>query len=198
MLAPEVPEQDLFETTQSWVLLRVGVLGQIGRFSTVECGLLVRGHRTVCRTERGLEMGIVLGLASEPPQVASTGDGKVLRRATPEDELLWGHLRQLGEEAFASCVGWLSESGSSAVLLDVEPLMDGRTLYFHFLAEIDQQLQLHLDRLVEIYEKQVRASKFANLLQHGCGPGCGTSQAKNGCGSKGGCAVCKIAQKCGA
>jgi hypothetical protein len=75
--------------------------------------------------------------------------------------------------------------------------MDGRTLYFHFLSEIDESVQHYLDNLVALYEEQVRLSPFAQLLQQGCGPGCGTSSAKNGCSSRGGCSVCKIAGACG-
>ena len=152
--------------------------------------------RVVCRTARGLEVGLVLGPAGEATDGSSVADGKILRRMTAEDELLWGHLRQLGEAAHHSCAAWLTQQSIEAVLLEVEPLLDGRTLYFHFLSEVDDQVQQHLDSLVTLYEHQVQQSKFANLLEHGCGTGCGTSQAKNGCGSRGGCAVCKIAGAC--
>jgi hypothetical protein len=125
------------------------------------------------------------------------GDGTLVRRMTPEDELLWGHLQGLGEAALESCTDWLKSQQLDTVLLEVEPLMDGRTLYFHFLSEIDESVQHYLDNLVALYEEQVRLSPFAQLLQQGCGPGCGTSSAKNGCSSRGGCSVCKIAGACG-
>ncbi len=185
------------------ILLRVGLLGQVGRFSVGDVGGLQRGERVVCRTLRGIEVAVALGGARESNDAASGDsdegverDGRVLRRTTPEDELLWGHLRQLGEEAFQSCEAWLQEQSVVATLLEVEPLLDGRTLYFHFLSNVDDLVQQHLDWLVAIYENRVRESKFAKLLEHGCGPGCGTAQAKNGCGSRGGCAVCKVAAAC--
>lgn len=182
------------------ILLRVGPLGHVGRFSVGEVGGLARGQRVVCRTSRGIEVAIALGFAERVGGMVGSGaekaDGRVLRRTTPEDELLWSHLRQLGEEAFHSCTTWLRQQSVAATLLEVEPLLDGRTLYFHFLSEVDEQVQQHLDQLVEIYEQRVRESKFANLLEHGCGPGCGTAAAKNGCGSRGGCAVCKVASAC--
>lgn len=178
------------------ILLRVGPLGQIGRFSVGDVGGLARGQRVVCRTSRGIEVAVALGFAEEAGGGVERSDGRVLRRTTPEDELLLSHLRQLGEEAFQSCTAWLRQQSIAATLLEVEPLLDGRTLYFHFLSDVDGQVQQHLDELVEIYEQRVRESKFANLLEHGCGPGCGTAAAKNGCGSRGGCAVCKIASAC--
>ena len=185
------------------ILLRVGLLGQVGRFSLGDVGGLRRGERVVCRRLRGIEVAIALGGAQDSISRSSgeskeivERDGHVLRRTTPEDELLWGHLRQLGEEAFQSCVAWLDEQSVTTTLLEVEPLLDGRTLYFHFLSDVGDQVQQQLDALVTIYESRVRESKFANLLEHGCGPGCGTAQAKNGCGSRGGCAVCKVAAAC--
>lgn len=185
------------------IFLRVGLLGQVGRFSLGEVGGLRRGDRVVCRTRRGIEVGVALGATQESNCGSSNNsegdddrDGRVLRRTTPEDELLWGHLRQLGEEAFQSCEAWLREQPVTATLLEVEPLLDGRTLYFHFLSNVDDQVQQQLDSLVAIYENRVRESKFAKLLEHGCGLGCGTAQAKNGCGSRGGCAVCKVAAAC--
>lgn len=197
-----IPESELYpeEALCTSILLRVGPLGQIGRFHVGEVGGLARGQRVVCRTTRGIELAIALGFAEQSSggtgETAGEADGRVLRRTTPEDELLWSHLRQLGEEAFQSCTTWLRQQSVVATLLEVEPLLDGRTLYFHFLSDVDEQVQQHLDQLVEIYEQRVRESKFANLLEHGCGPGCGTAAAKNGCGSRGGCAVCKIASAC--
>lgn len=195
-------------------LVRVGRHGQIGKFRCSEPLRLQRGSRVVCRTARGIEVGEVLNLLGpsipeekvpeeKVPEETATeeteqlvADGTVLRLMSPEDELLWGHLRQLGEQAHVACERWLGKQDQPFVLLEVEPLLDGKTLYFHFLSEIDPCVQEHLDQLVEIYEHEVSESPFAHLLEQGCGPGCGTADAKNGCGTKGGCAVCKIATVC--
>ncbi|GAB5402098.1 MAG: hypothetical protein Aurels2KO_03290 [Aureliella sp.] len=153
---------------------------------------LARGSRVVCRTARGIEAGTVLG----PCSTVGDTDGRVLRRMGPEDEMLWGHLQQLGQDAFEACNTWLEQQQIHATLLEVEPLLDGKTLYFHFLSDVESIVQEKLDELVAVYEQKARDSKFAKLLDEGCGPGCGTANAKNGCGSKGGCAVCKIASAC--
>lgn len=206
-------------TFQDCLLVRVGLHGQVGRFLPTEPLAFRRGQRVVCRTERGIEVGHILQpsarlVAKRLPDGAAEAamengtsqsnagkegqhaDGRVIRPMAPEDELLYGHLQELGHQAQAACQTWLEQRQISAVLLDVEPLLDGKTLYFHFLSEIDERVQQHLDELVAVYEQQVRESRFANLLEQGCGPGCGTTEAKNGCGSKGGCAVCKVAAAC--
>ncbi len=174
-------------------LVRVGLHGQVGRFQAIEEGRLRRQDRVVCRTLRGLEVGHVLQPTQFSVDNANSFDGRILRRMRAEDELLWGHLQQLAEQTHQACREWFAQSPSDSVLLDVEPLLDGRTLYFHFLSEVSDDVQHHLDRLVQTYEEQVRNSQFARLLEHGCGPGCGTSKAKNACV---GCAVCKVASAC--
>ncbi len=177
-------------------LVRVGVLGQVGRFRPAESTEFHRGSRVVCRTQRGIEVGQVLSPSQIPNSAKDLADGRILRRMTSEDELLWGHLERLASQSHEACQQWLKNENIPALLIDVEPLLDGKTLYFHFLSDVSPEVQLHLDSLVDIYEREVRQSKFAQLLEHGCGPGCGTEEAKNGCGSRGGCAVCQVASKC--
>lgn len=178
-------------------LIRLGTMGHVGRFRLSEPLQLRRTDRVVCRTIRGIEIGIVLGPADlRNAKNIDLADGAILRRMSPEDEMLWGHLRELGKAAHHNCENWLAENGIVATLLEVEPLLDGKTLYFHFLSEVGSDVQEQLDRLVTIYEAEVRESQFSRLLEHGCGPGCGTDEAVNGCGSKSGCAVCVAKTRC--
>ena len=176
-------------------LVRLGRHGQVGRLQNLDFLRLRRQERVICRTARGIEPGLVLGPVLRPGESASW-DGRILRAMAAEDELLWNHLSELGEQAHEKCDRWLSENQLPAVLLDVEPMLDGKTLYFHFLNQIDTEVQDFLDSLVAIYEQEVQSSDFARLLDNGCGPGCGTSDATRGCGSSGGCAVCQVASAC--
>ncbi len=196
-----VPALEANDATPRWqpgecYLVRVGVLGQVGRLRPLEETPLRRGSRVVCRTQRGVEVGQVLAPAQLPTSATEMADGRILRKMTAEDELLWGHLERLASQSHAACQQWLKDHDVTALLIDVEPLLDGKTLYFHFLSEVPTEVQVELDALVDIYEREVRQSQFAQLLEHGCGPGCGTETAKNGCGSRGGCAVCQVASKC--
>ncbi|MEM8734136.1 MAG: hypothetical protein AAGG44_07935 [Planctomycetota bacterium] len=189
--SPRETADDRVELT----LVRVGIHGQVGRFASPNDSGFRRRSRVLCKTSRGLEVGQVLS-----SQVATPGqaDGMILREMGPDDELLWGHLQALASEANQDCQEWLHNRGCDAVLLEVEPLMDGRTLYFHFLNDrlADEGLQQHVDHLAQVFEEKARNSEFAAQLEKGCGPGCGTEAAVNGCGSKGGCAVCKLASAC--
>ncbi len=135
-----------------------------------------------------------------PSQDASSknldaADGKILRSLTAEDRLLQQKLSQAAQTAFESCQQLLRESNSRECLLEVEPLMDGKTIYFHFVGTPDESLTEQLQSLAEVFRETVQESRFATLLEEGCGPGCGTEE-KGSCGDSGACTVCVFAKAC--
>ena len=173
-------------------LVRVGLLGQVGRFSSADASAYRRGMRVVCRTARGLETGEVLAEA-EAPQVRD-GDGMILRRVTVEDDLLLERLERHRDEAFEACNRLLRERGVPAVLMEVEHLLDGASIYFYFLGEPPAEADAITAELAEAYEAKVQFRRFADTLTEGCGPGCGTEDAENGCGAT--CSTCAVASAC--
>ena len=134
--------------------------------------------------------GVMLDLG-----LGGASDGQILRRMTAEDQLLWNNLEHLAAQSHDACQQWLVESNSLDQLLDVEPLFDGRTLYFHFLNQASPETDAQLERLVAIFQETVRSSTFSHLLEHGCGPGCGTASATRGCGTA--CHSCTASKGCG-
>ena len=156
--------------------------------------VLARGEQVLCRTSRGVEMGEVLA-ATYPEYLAAKDASKFIRKSRAEDQMIWRQLTKLSIDANNACQAFLESQSSPDVLLEVEPLIDGRTLYFHFLGTPSAETEQHVQELSEIYQKSVASSRFAQLLEHGCGPGCGTKE-KSGCGTSGGCAVCAIAGGC--
>lgn len=181
-----------------YCFVRIGTSQAVGRFRTGTVAALERGSQVVCRSARGLESGRLLGEATlhAGKDSQDLADGTILRKMTDEDLLLWKQLVALSEKAAMDCTNWLVKNRVEATLLEVEPLMDGKTLYFHFLADVTEQVQERIDELAEVYQNSVAASRFARLLEHGCGPGCGTEQAQNGCGANSGCAICQVAGSC--
>src|SRR5436190_1883912 len=131
-----------------WV--RVGVLGSVGRFAAVDGQRFSRTARVICRTGRGLEVGQVLSVADVPTHVP--GDGTLLRRVTVEDDLLLARLEKNRDEAYRACASRLAGEGLDAVLLDVEHLFDGQSLYFYFLGDGDSRLDALTTELASIYE----------------------------------------------
>lgn len=186
-------------------LIRVGALGRVGRFTSVDAVRYPRGSRVICRTVRGLEVGEVLSAAPSTPlarrEVISApippSDGSLLRGMTPEDHLLLARLEKHRDEAYSACQLLLSERGVQATLMDVEHLFDGRSLYFYFLGDVSPELEAVTAELAETYETQVQFRKFADTLTAGCGPGCGTDEAAGGGCGDGGCSTCSVASACG-
>ncbi len=98
-------------------LVRVGMMGDVGRFASPDAVHYPRGARVVVRTPRGLERGEVLSRSAEaPPELT---DGTLLRAMTVEDELLEARLTKNREQAYEACAGRIAELGLPTVLLDV-------------------------------------------------------------------------------
>lgn len=176
--------------------VRVGLLGQIGRFAAEGGGRFARGNRVVLRTARGLEVGEVLSAAENVPGEV---DGALLRRLTVEDDLLLARLEKNKGEALLRCEEALKSRGMDVVLIDVEHLFDGKSLFFYFLGDTSPELDAITAELANAYDSEVQFQKFSDALTVGCGPGCGTEAATgSGCGtSGGGCSSCGIASACG-
>jgi cell fate regulator YaaT (PSP1 superfamily) len=170
--------------------VRFGLLGGVGRFAAADSQRYPRGARVVCRTGRGLEIGEVL--APLEAEGGGPAEGTLLRRVTIEDDLLLARLEKNRDEAYRACSQRLVERGIAAVLVDVEHLFDGQSLYFYFLGETTPELDALTAELAELYEAQVQFRKFTDTLTAGCGPGCGTDEAENGCQS-GACSTCAAA-----
>ena len=149
--------------------------------------------RVICRTGRGLEVGEVLSPAEAID--AAPSDGTLLRRVTTQDDLLIARLEKNRDEAYQACALWLAERQMPAVLVDVEHLFDGQSLYFYFLGEAGPELDALTAELADAYEAKAQLQKFAETLIAGCGPHCGTEEG-GGCGS-GGCSTCAVLGACG-
>lgn len=171
-------------------------MGQVGRFAAVDAVCYPRHSRVIVRTRRGLEIGSVLSEPDDGDDGRAFADGELLRGMTVEDELLEARLEQHRHEAYQACAQLLAEQKFSAVLVDVEHLFDGQGLFFYFLGDVPPTIESYTGRLAEAYETKVQFRKFTDTLIEGCGPGCGTEEAKGqeGCDS---CTSCAVASACG-
>lgn len=171
-------------------------MGQVGRFAAVDAVCYPRHSRVVVRTRRGLEIGDVLSPPDDRDESRAFADGDILRGMTVQDDLLQARLERHRQDAYAACATMLGSSGVSAVLVDVEHLFDGQGLFFYFLGDVTPELEAYTECLADTYEAKVQFRKFTETLIEGCGPGCGTEEAKGngGCES---CMSCAVASACG-
>jgi hypothetical protein len=148
------------------------------------------------RSERGLELGEVMGPVGENPArwlgVGLVGD--LLRAATPADEAAEARLRGLGRRLVSSAERLAGELGLPLAVLDVEVLLDGEQAVLHALHWADCDAAPLFDRLAAEFGVAV---KFHDLTRPagaapepaGCGAGgCGSGGCgSGGCGTGGGC-----------
>src|SRR5262245_6131034 len=172
-------------------LVRYGILGHVGRFAAVDAVRYPRRARVVVRSARGLEVGEVLAGPEGDLLGPGESSGQILRRMSVQDDLLEARLERRRHEALAACERLLGEAGVAAALVDVEHLFDGHSLYFYFLGDPPPAAKDVTEKLAATYEAAVEFRKFADTLAEGCGPGCGTEEAKGqgGCDSCTSCAV---------
>jgi cell fate regulator YaaT (PSP1 superfamily) len=177
-------------------LVRVGSMGQVGRFAAVDAVRYPRHSRVVLRTRRGLEIGQVLSPPDERDDPRQFADGEILRGMTVQDELLCARLEKHRQEAYQACAALLAENGQRALLVDVEHLFDGQGLFFYFLGDVSPALESFTERLATAYETKVQFRRFTETLIEGCGPGCGTEEVKGrgGCDT---CSSCAVSGACG-
>lgn len=180
-------------------LVRVGLMGTVGRFLSADSSIYPRDAHVICRTSRGLEQGRVmcdLDSVSDDMQRAWQDEpaGNLLRKVTPDDLRILERLERYRDRAFEACQRLIRERELPGVLVDVEHLFDGQSVFFYFLGEVDPRLEQLTEELGETYQRRVRFRKFAQALAEGCGPDCGTSS--KGCGS-GGCGSCALSGACG-
>lgn len=195
--------------------VRVGILGQVGRFRSSDGQQYQRGTEIICRTRRGLEIGQVLSgidpldgvrcpdsqardsqahdAQADAPHSWAVPDGVILRRQTVTDQLLIARLEKNRHEAYNACVDLLSDHNESVTLMDVEHLFDGRSLYFYFLGKVSPKVDEITQQLAEAYDAEVQFRAFSTAVNEGCGPDCGTEDG-GGCGTD--CQSCAIAAAC--
>lgn len=167
-------------------------MGHIGRFTSVDSQRYPAAAQVVCRTARGLEVAEVLSHEVMPN--TSAVDGQLLRAFTTEDLLLKTRLDRYRSRAFRACERLMEDRGIETPLLDIELLFDGKSIYFYFLGEVNDELQALTDELSATYEAKAKIGQFADLLSQGCGPSCGTEEG-SGC-QTGGCSGCSVAAGC--
>lgn len=171
-------------------LVRVGIMGNVGRYAAVDAVRYPSATQVVVRTARGLETGVVLTCLQRGRQM-NRSDGKILRKMTAEDQWLARRLDHNRQKAYASCTRLLARERILTPLLDVEYLFDGKTLCFYFLGEGPPELGALMRELADVYDARAQVRALGERMEQGCGPGCGTENAEgSACSScSTGCAI---------
>jgi hypothetical protein len=174
-------------------LLRYGVMGWVGHFSSVESVVCGRGDLVVVQTHRGSEVAEVLvGAQDRPLSTSQTASedvapealaGEVLRNCTSQDQRQLELSRQPETTGvFERCQQLLADAELPIQVVDFERLFDGRTAVLYFLGEDSNWLQPIAETLEEDWDGEI----VFNPVHEPVAPPGGCGGGGGGCGS-GGC-----------
>jgi cell fate regulator YaaT (PSP1 superfamily) len=118
-------------------IVRHGAMRLLGEYEAADGMVCPRGSTVVARSDRGLEVGDVLGEAN-PKAVALLSEpthGRILRLLTAEDDANQQKLKEGERREFEVCQGCIRQRKLQMELVDVEHLFGGERIIFYFLAE---------------------------------------------------------------
>ena len=91
-------------------LVKIGLMGMIGRYDAPDYRQYERDAEVICRTPRGLEVGRVLCDLNAPHEARETEQqGQLLRSTTSADTLILERLQRHRDRAFQACQNLLKE-----------------------------------------------------------------------------------------
>jgi len=118
-------------------IVRYGVMRFLGSFSAPGRYEYARGTRVIARTDRGLEIGEVLGESSEYALSCLKGptEGQIIRQATSNDTNELKRMDQQAREEFKVCRQYVEKLELPMQLVDIEHIFGGERIVIYYLAE---------------------------------------------------------------
>jgi cell fate regulator YaaT (PSP1 superfamily) len=118
-------------------IVRHGAMRFLGEYETVEGMAFSRLDSVVIRTERGLEVGEVLGESNKRAMdlIAEPTRGKIVRPLKPEDRVTADQVKEAERREFEACRTFIADRQLQMELVDVEHVFGGERIVFYFLSE---------------------------------------------------------------
>lgn len=184
---------------KKYILVRYGRMGNLDFFEHNEANIPKMPTRVVIKTERGLELGHLVGqlchhragqfkLTSEQVQkyfkdseidLSCKPSGKVIRFGTSEDIGEERHLNKISQEEIACCKRLAKEMDLAMKIVDAEHIFGGERIIFYFMAEARVDFRELVKKLAQEYQtriemRQIGARDEAKLLGdiESCGQPC--------------------------
>lgn len=167
--------------SEKYMLVKYGRIGLMGWFEHHESHLPRLNKYVVIKTERGLELGEVVGLhsyrggqfKSTPEQVESyycncgkdmpIGDGgSFVRFATHEDLHEQEHLERSSVEEAKCCQKMAEELGLNMMIIEAEHLFGGERIVFYFTSEGRVDFRELVKRLAKEYQTRIELRQIGS------------------------------------
>ena len=184
---------------KKYMLVRYGRMDALGWFEHYEANMPKVATRVVVKTERGLELGYIVGQLTSyragqfrlsPEQTREYfGDsqiefpaapaGRVIRYASAEDVSEEKHLQKIGKEEMECCKRFVGELNLPMKVVDVEHIFGGERIIFYFMSETRVDFREMVKKLAHEYQtriemRQIGSRDEAKLLgdMESCGQEC--------------------------
>jgi len=164
------------------MLVRYGRMNNLGLFEHNETQVPKVPGRVVVKTEKGLELGYVVGqpiayregrfkfteeqicgyFTGSEINFPSEPAGKVIRFATPDDISEEQHLTKITSEEIACCERFAQELGLKMRIVDAEHIFGGERIVFYFMAEGRVDFRELVRRLAQEYQTRIEMRQIGS------------------------------------
>ncbi len=185
--------------SKKYLLVRYGLMNLLGLFEHREGNIPRKPTRVVIKTERGLELGHLVGQLTSyksgqfrlnPDEVKEyfvrsgldysvAPAGRVVRFASSDDVSEERHLKEIVKEEIECCRNFTGEMKLSMKIVDAEHIFGGERIIFYFMSEIRVDFRELVKRLAQEYQtriemRQIGARDEARILGdvESCGQEC--------------------------
>lgn len=182
-------------------LVNHGKSGVLGSFGAQVPLAPRRGDRVLVQSQRGLEVGTVLGPASvrQARLLGSQSSGVLLRQLLPDDASVLHTLHKREQELIAKGTALAEVLAPTLVVLDAELFFDGRHALMQILCASDLDVDALVRRLQNEFDLEIKLENLAAMGEGESGdhPHEGGGCGKPDCGkSEGGCSTCSTGGGC--
>lgn len=181
------------------MIVRYGRMSVLGLFEHNETNIPKRDTRVIVKTEKGLELGSLVGCLCpykagqfkfDPDQLKKYFDdsaidvsvepaGKFIRYATKEDAGEEEHLQKIAKDEMTFCQKMTDEMNLKMKIVDVEHIFGGERIIFYFMADSRVDFRDLVKKLAHEYQsrielRQIGARDEAKILGdiESCGQPC--------------------------
>jgi cell fate regulator YaaT (PSP1 superfamily) len=163
------------------ILVRYGKMGVFGWFEHNENSIPRTKRHVIVKTDRGLELGEVIGPYSyqggrfrlsveqvdryfkQADQTYEiTSGGRLVRFATPEDLCEQEHLELSAQEEARCCQKYARELGLDMKIIEAEHLFGGERIIFYFLSDGRVDFRELVKRLAREYQTRIELRQIGS------------------------------------
>jgi cell fate regulator YaaT (PSP1 superfamily) len=168
--------------SKRFLLVRYGQMNNFGLFEHNENQVLKTSSRVVVKTERGLELGTIVGsfcayragqlkLDIEQLQkyfldseiiLTTEPSGKFVRYATAEDISEEKHFRKIAAEEMKNCENLVKEMNLPMKIVNVEHIFGGERIIFYFMSDGRVDFRELVKKLAHDYQSRIEMRQIGS------------------------------------